>query len=103
MEEKQVRARVIVVYTSHDGREMYAAGYIDGYGGSDVIVVMPMGRHLFRRDDGTWLEGDCLNYKDARIMDIGDVDASIRAGFFGDVAAHQKDQNTPKMAVPMSA
>lgn len=103
MEEQtkdQAKPRVIVVYPGRHGLEMYAAGYIDGYGGTDIIVEMPMGRHLFRRTDGTWLEGDCLNYKDARILDIGAVDASIRAGFCGDIKAHEQDQNTPKTTAP---
>ena len=90
-----ILARVIVEYPAEPEPEpdlgqgsrktAYAAGYIVGIGGSSIIVTMPLGRHEFSRNDGKWLAGDCLNYKDAAIMDFPDVEASVKAGYNGNV------------------
>lgn len=88
-----IRPRVIVAYPSEtltERKTVYAAGYIDGYGGGDILVIMPIGRHEFSRKDGKWLAGDCLNYKDGVIMDFDRVEQSIQGGQGGDVAAHEK-------------
>ena len=97
-----ILARVIVEYPAEPDlgqgsrKTAYAAGYIVGIGGSSIIVTMPIGRHEFSRKDGKWLAGDCLNYKDAAIMDFPDVEASIQDGYGGNVE-HLKS------AIPMCA
>lgn len=93
MELKEaIRPTVIVEYTvdrdMDQRRTAYARGFIDGYGGSDVLVIMPVGRHEFSRKDGRWIAGDCLNYKDGAIMDFDRIEASIAAGYGGDVDMH---------------
>jgi hypothetical protein len=100
--KETIRPRVIIEYPSDGGtgvppgKMIYAAGIIDGYGGSDIVLVLPYGRHLFSRADGTWLEGDCLNYLDAKIRDFEKVEASIEAGYSGDVEMHAR-------SIPMCA
>lgn len=98
MEPKtKIEARVIVEWDPYPpGDDLhgktpkrYAAGYVEGFGGSDIVVRLPMGVHLFARADGTWLEGPCTNYVNARIQNIADVEAAIRAGYGGDVVAHK--------------
>lgn len=101
MEPKAViRPRVIVEYVvdkdTDQRRTYYAAGYIEGYGGSDLIIEMPNGRHIFSRRDGTWLSGDCLNFVDGKIMNFNKVEAAVQAGYCGDVEMHQK-------SLPMTA
>lgn len=98
-----VRPRVIISYPSTSGpqKTYYAAGFIDGYSGSDIMVDLPIGRHSFSRADGTWREGDCLNYKDAKILDIESVEASIKGGHGGDVEEWRK--SLPMCAAPEQA
>lgn len=90
-----VRPRVILQYPDPNfdaagARSVYAAGFIEGYSGSDILLDLPMGRHEFSRTDGTWRAGDCLNYKDARILEFEQVEASIRGGHGGDVEQWRK-------------
>lgn len=89
-----VMPRVICEYPADKGTDQqkvrFFAAFVEGYGGSDIVLWTPMGRHLFSRNDGTWLEGDCLNYVDAKIRDFDKVEAAIQAGYCGDVEMHQK-------------
>lgn len=71
-------------------KTIYAAGFIEGYSGSTMLIRLPMGTHEFSREDGTWRCGDCLNYKDARIIEAEAVEASIRDGHGGDVEAWRR-------------
>jgi len=89
-----VRPRVIIAFpdpkVDAGQRTIYAAGFIEGYGGRDILVDLPMGMHEFSREDGTWRCGDCLNYKDARILDIETIEASIKAGYGGSIEDYRK-------------
>jgi hypothetical protein len=90
MEPKEtIRPRVIIEYAL-DNKTHYCAAFVEGYGGSDIVLQTPMGRHTFSRADGTWLSGDCMNYVDAAIRDFDKVEASISAGYSGDVEMHAK-------------
>lgn len=58
----------------------FVACEIEGYGGDHVLLRTPgCGTHMFSREDGRWLAGPTLNYKDHRIIDE-DLDAPIRDG-----------------------
>lgn len=107
LKSAMVRPRVIIGYPSTGstgvtpGKTIYAAGCVEGYSGSDILIDLPMGRHSFSRADGTWREGDCLNYKDAKILDIESVEASIKGGHGGDVEEWRK--SLPMCAEPEQA
>lgn len=98
--KETIKPRVVVEYVvdkdMDNAKTHYAAGFVDGVGGSDIVLVMPIGRHLFSRTDGTWRGGDCLNYIDAKIMNFGKVEAAIQAGYLGDVEMYEK-------SIPMCA
>lgn len=80
--------RVIIEYPGCDGKTQFAAGFIEGIGGSHLTLTTMFGNMTFSRDDGTWVSGPCLNYSDGKIRDWANVESSIKAGFFGDVAAY---------------
>ena len=106
MEPKEaIRPRVLVRYVIDreldQRREHYAAGYIDSYSGADILVDLPYGLHAFRRSDGAWSDGPCLNYVDGKICDIEKVESAIRAGHGGDVA--QWERQIPQCAAPVQS
>jgi hypothetical protein len=93
--KETIRPQVIVEYTADRGfdqqKTRFCAAYVDGFSGSDIMLLMPIGGcHLFSRKDGTWLDGDCLNYVGAAIREFGKVEAAIQAGYHGDVEMHAK-------------
>lgn len=91
---KAGRPGVIIAYpdpmVDAGQRTIYARCFIQGYSGSDILLETPMGMHEFSRKDGTWRVGDCLNYRDARILEIEQIEASIKGGYGGDVEDWRK-------------
>jgi hypothetical protein len=91
LKSAMIRPRVIVSYPDPNfdrspGKMVFAAGFIEGCSGKDVLVELPMGMHEFSRDDGTWRCGDCLNYKDAKILEF----EQVKGGYGGSVEDYRK-------------
>lgn len=73
--------RVVIEYTPRGSDKLrYAAAKLDGYSGDTILLETQYGRMAFSRDDGRWLEGDCLNYLEGHVFEVNKLDGAIRRG-----------------------
>ena len=78
--------RIVIEYSPFESNKTrFCAAGLDSYGGDRVYLDTPYGRHAFSREDGRWLEGDCLNFLDGRIYQPEDLEIAIRSGSAFDV------------------